>query len=275
MRLNKKYDISVVIATYNRAKFLNKSFDAYNCSNYNMDDVEFIIVDDDSTDNTEQICREWFNKGLNIKYIKNFKKENQWIDAAHILNLGIRACNSRVIMGTHPEVLIGKNVFKYIMENINDNIYLGIKPFYTNEEQAYKILEMESMDGILTQYTKFDGVWNLPPPPFPDYRAEAIMNTEIWCSWVMGVMTRDTWRNIGGVTEFEQWGSGDPDFLTRRRILGIKDTPIKNDFENMCIHVYHAFAGTDDAINKSYEKCEEGLKTVSYRSRMDAIRDNL
>ncbi|MFD0767741.1 glycosyltransferase family 2 protein [Bacillus sp. CGMCC 1.60114] len=63
---NDKYLVSVVIPTYNRSSLIKRTIDSV--LNQTYTNFELIIVDDASTDNTEEIIKEY--NDLRIKYIK-------------------------------------------------------------------------------------------------------------------------------------------------------------------------------------------------------------
>lgn len=65
--LNKK--VSVNICTYNNAQFLPQAIDSV--LNQNYKEIEIIIVDDCSTDNTSEILREYSEKNSRIKVHRN------------------------------------------------------------------------------------------------------------------------------------------------------------------------------------------------------------
>jgi glycosyltransferase involved in cell wall biosynthesis len=81
--------VSVVIPTYNRAHLIGKAIQSV--FNQSYQDFEIIIVDDGSTDNTEEIVKK-FND-FRINYF--FHKFNQGISAAR--NTGIKACQGKYI----------------------------------------------------------------------------------------------------------------------------------------------------------------------------------
>lgn len=66
---------SILTATYNRAKYLPKLYKSI-VDNIDEDyDIEWLIMDDGSTDNTEEVCKSFVNeKNLVVKY---YKQENQ------------------------------------------------------------------------------------------------------------------------------------------------------------------------------------------------------
>jgi len=64
---------SVFTATYNRAKFLPRVYKSLKDQTFK--DFEWIIVDDGSTDNTEELVNSFLNEKV-LKSIKYIKKEN-------------------------------------------------------------------------------------------------------------------------------------------------------------------------------------------------------
>lgn len=79
--------ITVIIPSYNSGKFLNKAVESV--VNQTYKNIEIIVINDGSTDNTEQIIQEWQQKDERVKYISHTK--NKGLPAAR--NTAIR--NSR------------------------------------------------------------------------------------------------------------------------------------------------------------------------------------
>lgn len=63
--------ISIIIPVYNAEKFLEKCLNSL--LNQTFKDIEFIMVDDGSTDNSVEICRDFCEKDVRFKF---FTKEN-------------------------------------------------------------------------------------------------------------------------------------------------------------------------------------------------------
>jgi len=66
---NNNPKISVIIPTYNRAQVLSRAIQSVLKQTFN--DFELIIVDDGSSDNTDEIVKEYIKKDNRIKYIKH------------------------------------------------------------------------------------------------------------------------------------------------------------------------------------------------------------
>ena len=89
--MNKNPTVSVIIPTYNRAHLIGRAIQSV--LNQTYKDFELIIVDDGSTDNTEDIIKEFQKKDERIKYIKHEK--NRGGSAAR--NTGIKNARGEYI----------------------------------------------------------------------------------------------------------------------------------------------------------------------------------
>lgn len=116
-------DISIIVPIYNAEKYLNKCLDSL--INQTKKEVEFILVNDGSTDNTEDII-----KSYKDKRIKYFKNKNQGIGKTR--NFGLE-----------------KAVGEYIMFLDSDD-YLESDAC----EELYKKAKKEKADLIISDYYK-------------------------------------------------------------------------------------------------------------------------
>lgn len=83
-------EISVVLCTYNRAKYLNKCIDSV--VNQSFTNWELIISDDGSQDNTFEIVNPYLEKFNNIRYLKHQNRKQ-----AYAKNVGIQASFGKYI----------------------------------------------------------------------------------------------------------------------------------------------------------------------------------
>ena len=109
--------ISVILPTYNRAKEIPKSIESI--LNQTYQNFELIIIDDGSTDNTQEVVARYQDK--RIRYIKNMTSKHG-VSVAR--NIGIR-----------------ESVGKYITFNDSDDV------FYPDKlEKQLAFLESEKAD---------------------------------------------------------------------------------------------------------------------------------
>lgn len=83
--------VSVIIPTYNRAHLIGRAIKSV--LNQTYQDFEIIVVDDGSTDSTEEVIKEFQKKDKRIKYVKH--KKNKGEGAAR--NTGIKISKSPFI----------------------------------------------------------------------------------------------------------------------------------------------------------------------------------
>jgi glycosyltransferase involved in cell wall biosynthesis len=83
--------VSVIIPTYNRAKSIGKTIDSV--LNQTHKDLEIIIVDDNSSDNTKNVINSYLKSDSHIKYIRH--SDNKGAPAAR--NTGIRNSTGKYI----------------------------------------------------------------------------------------------------------------------------------------------------------------------------------
>jgi glycosyltransferase involved in cell wall biosynthesis len=96
--------VSVIIPTYNRENLIGRAI--YSVLKQTYQDFEIIVIDDDSTDNTREVIKEFQRKDKRIKYIKHGK--NKGGSAAR--NTGIREAKGKYIafQDSDDEWLSGK-----------------------------------------------------------------------------------------------------------------------------------------------------------------------
>ena len=116
-------DISIIVPIYNAEKYINKCLDSI--LKQTKKELEIILVNDGSTDNTEKIIKTYKDK--RIKYFKN---DNHGIGYSR--NFGIK-----------------KSTSKYIMFLDSDD-YLKI----TACEELYKKAEKDNLDIVIADFYK-------------------------------------------------------------------------------------------------------------------------
>lgn len=252
--------LSVVLCTFNREHLLARSLRAYASTELSVP-LELIVLDDDSTDNTLDLVRSWA-RDLDIKYIRLFKAPGVWRDAACLINIGLRTAKGGHICATHPEVIVGRQTLRWAWDNRKDGIYQGFKVYYLSPGNQDAIDTVAWWDDPLNVRT-LPGFYSEPSTEVrkhEDYSHEATDRHTRWDSWVFGAMTKKTWREIGGFSEYETWGSADVAFMNRRRILQIgTDTPM--DEQTICLHQNHDVArtATDVLTPRDMDACMNAL----------------
>ena len=111
--------ISVVVPVYNTGKYVEKCLDSV--KNQTMKDLEIIVVNDGSTDNSEEVINNWKNDNpdVNLKY---YKKENGGLSSAR--NYGIEQASGKYIMLLDSDDYIDSQLFEKLEQYIDEEIDL-------------------------------------------------------------------------------------------------------------------------------------------------------
>ena len=117
-----KIDISIIVPIYNAEKYLNKCLDSL--TKQTKKELEFILVNDGSTDKTEEIIKEYQDK--RIKYFKN---KNQGIGKTR--NFGISKSSGKYLMFVDSDDYLEKDACEILYKKISkEGADLAICDFY-------------------------------------------------------------------------------------------------------------------------------------------------
>ena len=117
--------ISVIVPIYNSEKYLKKCVDSI--LNQTLEDIEIILINDGSKDNSHSICLEYQEKYKEkIKYINNIN-----IGCSATRNLGIKQASAEYITFVDSDDYIEKDMYKdmynMMIEDKSDLVITGIK----------------------------------------------------------------------------------------------------------------------------------------------------
>ena len=113
--------ISILTATYNRAQLLDKLYASILINSNNCPEVqlEWLVMDDGSTDNTRRIVEEYCKENLiDVKY---FHQENQGKMTA--INNLIKETTGDLIVECDSDDFFTKDAFKIIVQSLQECIY--------------------------------------------------------------------------------------------------------------------------------------------------------
>jgi glycosyltransferase involved in cell wall biosynthesis len=145
---------SICIPTYNRSQYLKQTLNSIVDSDGFCDEVEVVISDNCSTDDTSVVCKEFTEKYKNIKYFRQPKPtyiaDQNFID---VLSLA----NGKYIKLSNDTVVLRKGALLKIIQIIKNNIDSNIPLFfYQNYRQNQNILmEGYSVNDIIKQNSYF------------------------------------------------------------------------------------------------------------------------
>ena len=150
--------VSVIVPIYNVEKYLKKCLDSL--VNQTLDDIEIILVNDGSKDNSKQIAEKFANDYPNkIIYLE---KENGGLSSAR--NYGLKHAKGDYISFVDSDDYVSKNLYKNLLEymdndydmvkfkiikvDINNNTFIeNSSPKFENKtgEEAFDILYKEDV----------------------------------------------------------------------------------------------------------------------------------
>lgn len=107
--MNAVNGVSIVVPVYNVEKYLKRCLNSIISQTYS--NIEIILVNDGSTDDSEKIAKDYLERDLRIKY---FYKENGGLGAAR--NFGIRKAINKYICFIDSDDYIAKNYIEKLVE---------------------------------------------------------------------------------------------------------------------------------------------------------------
>lgn len=124
-------DISIIVPIYNAEKYLNKCIDSL--VNQTKKELEFILVNDGSTDSSEDII-----KSYKDKRIKYFKNKNQGIGKTR--NIGIDKATGKYLMFLDSDDYLDINACEKLYNKaIKEKSDLVVFDFYRVEETLKEV----------------------------------------------------------------------------------------------------------------------------------------
>ena len=115
-------DISIIVPIYNAEKYIEKCIDSL--INQTKEELEFILINDGSTDSTDELIKKY-----NDKRIKYFKNKNQGIGKTR--NFGIEKSTGKYLMFIDSDDYLKENTCEELYRRITkDKSDLVICDFY-------------------------------------------------------------------------------------------------------------------------------------------------
>lgn len=129
--------VSVIVPVYNTGKYVEKCLDSLMKQTI-KDEIEIIVINDGSTDNSEEIIKKYIEKQENKQIIKYYEKENEGI--AKTRNYGLEKATGEYILFVDSDDYIDIQLIEKLKPYLEQKIEL-IKFKLQRVDETGKILE--------------------------------------------------------------------------------------------------------------------------------------
>ena len=123
-----RFFISIITPCYNQAEYLDEALQSVVRQTYQY--WECIIVNDGSTDNTEQVARKWIEKDKRFNYIY---QENRGLSSAR--NAGLNFANGDFIQFLDADDILSKNKFLIQLKDL-ENCEISVCDYFPFEDKT-------------------------------------------------------------------------------------------------------------------------------------------
>ena len=237
--------ISVIIPAYNRAKYIERTLKSIKAQTYRP--LELIIVDNNSTDATVSICREFMRaeNSANFK-INLWEEKRQGASAAR--NRGLKEATGKWVSFFDSDDVMSPSFFedavKKIKENPDADLLACATYLVKNKKQSYEYAAQKRVFLYTT-----------------DVRAQILMGELSTQSFIAKT---DFIRKIGGWNEklmrWNDWELGVRILLAKPCLVWLKDKAYHYIFEHKDSITGVSFSSSVPHLTKAIEAVEADLR---------------
>lgn len=171
--------VSIIIPTFNRANCLIQSLESWNTQSFSRKDYEVIIVDNNSTDDTEILVNEFINDKFNFIYLKEIKRGSTF--ARH---KGVKNSNNEILIFADDDGVYNVDCISEIVKLFNLN------------------KEIKAVTGrIVIEWDKTPPTW-IEPYEFMlaklDYGDDIKLGTDLYLNGCLFAIYRDVFYSLNG-----------------------------------------------------------------------------
>ena len=145
----KEYKISVIIPVYNVEKYLEETIESVVNQTIGFDNIQMILVNDGSPDNSEEICLKYKEKYPdNVVYVK---QENAGVSSAK--NNGLKHATGKYVNFFDSDDIWDKNAYEKAVKFLDSNLSVDLVAFrlkFFEKSTDYHALDYKfTRDGIV------------------------------------------------------------------------------------------------------------------------------
>lgn len=142
--------LSVIFPVYNTAKYLEKSLQSV--IDASIANMEILIINDGSTDNSEEIILEYVKKYPEL--IRYIKQTNRGL--GNVRNVGLKEARGKYLAAVDSDDTINVNYFYEAVKYLEENIDIIVYDWLTIEEENQ--YQTEAIDYIYHNTNKYKGL---------------------------------------------------------------------------------------------------------------------
>ena len=159
------YKVTVIIPSYNSVEFLDSTIDSIKAQSIGFENIEVIIIDDYSTDSTQELIKKYCSKYDNIKTYESCKKTGT---PGRARNIGISNSESDYIMFLdHDDNYLPDTVEKLYNAITSNNTDIAIGKFQTFGDNYFVTEDWITEDVVLNSidenllFFSINNVWRM------------------------------------------------------------------------------------------------------------------
>ena len=122
--------ISIIVPVYNVEKYIEKCIQSLTQQTYS--DIEILLINDGSTDHSDEICKKWQNKDYRIKVIY---KENGGVSSAR--NLGLNIAKGEYIFFVDADDWLETSCLEKMLEKMTPDVDMVICDYRESKDITF------------------------------------------------------------------------------------------------------------------------------------------
>jgi len=149
--------VSLIIPAYNADKYLKECLDSV--INQTYKNIEIVLINDGSKDNTDKICKEYASKDARINFIN---KENTGVSSTR--NMALNICKGEYVLFVDSDDWIKNNCIELLINNVADADILKFNCSVENANHEWVVKNFKEKEHVLSKEEKDDLPLNVISP---------------------------------------------------------------------------------------------------------------
>lgn len=189
--------VSIIIPCYNKAQYLGETLDSVSAQTY--PNIEVIVVDDDSPDNTKEIVDRYMQRMDNLNYIH---QSNQGPSAAR--NNGIRASHGKYVMALDADDTLSATYVEkcaaYLESHPKTKLVYSKADMFGQYNQHWDLPEYSHYELLWQNMVNYCAMYRRSDfDHTPGYNTNMVKGLEDWDFWLTFIKPKDSVYRIDEV----------------------------------------------------------------------------